>query len=168
MGYQTTDWKDHVAEFENRYTETANSDGTITHQKVEGEIIQQGTPLSATYLLNMEFGIKDAHIAVALLNNALQQLGWRADALEKATVQETGTITLTNSQKFPFNNSQISVALANRRDNLNYIVVIIDGEDDPGIGEIKITDRQVNGFKIGFTGSAKSAEITYAVIGGYN
>ena len=37
-------WLDHVTEFENRYREQTNPDGTITHLPVEGTVIQQGTP----------------------------------------------------------------------------------------------------------------------------
>ncbi len=167
MGYQVTDWKDHVTEYENRYRETANPDGSITHTKEEGEIIQQGTPLSATYFLNMEYGIKDAQEAAALLLNGLRQGVWRIEALEKATIQEVGTKTLTNTQSFPFNNSVSSVALTNIRDNLNYVVVIVSVTGDGNVGEVEVTDRLVNGFKLAYTGSAKNVTVKYAVIGGY-
>ncbi len=63
MAYKRTDWRDHVTEFENRYREVQNADGTVTHQKVEGEVIQQGTPMSATNFNNIEDGL--AHYAVA-------------------------------------------------------------------------------------------------------
>ena len=46
--YEQKLWQDHVTEFEDRYTESRNDDGTITHTPVEGEIIQQGTPQNAT------------------------------------------------------------------------------------------------------------------------
>ncbi len=39
--YEPKLWQDHVTEFEDRYTESRNDDGTITHTPVEGEIIQQ-------------------------------------------------------------------------------------------------------------------------------
>ena len=45
MAYKRTFWQDHVTEFEDRYTERENEDGTITHIPVEGEVIQQGTAL---------------------------------------------------------------------------------------------------------------------------
>ena len=34
--YGWTQWQDHVTEFENRYREVQNDDGTITHEAVEG------------------------------------------------------------------------------------------------------------------------------------
>ena len=37
-------WKDHVTQYSNRYREVQNADGTITHEAVEGEVVQEGTP----------------------------------------------------------------------------------------------------------------------------
>ena len=55
--YQETIWQDHVTEFEDRYEERINPDGTVTHIPVEGEIIQQGTPQNAKNFNHMEDGI---------------------------------------------------------------------------------------------------------------
>lgn len=44
MAYNRTIWQDHVTEFSDRFIETDNGDGTISHEPVEGEVIQQGTP----------------------------------------------------------------------------------------------------------------------------
>ena len=166
--YYPTKWLDHVTEFPNRRKITDNGDGTSMVEKDQGEVIQQGTPQSATNFNNMEIGIHDANIAMSLFMNFARQMGWRVDALETATVQEVGTVSLTNTQKFPFNNSQKSVALANRRDNLNYIVVIVAVTGTGNIGEVEVTDRLVNGFKLNYTGSASAVSVTYAVIGGYD
>lgn len=59
--YEQKLWQDHVTEFEDRYTESRNDDGTITHTPVEGEIIQQGTPQNATNFNHMENGISNAN-----------------------------------------------------------------------------------------------------------
>lgn len=166
--YLPTKWLDHVTEFPNRRKITDNGDGTQEVVKAQGEVIQQGTPQSATNFNNLETGVFDANIAMSLFMNFARQLGWRTDALETATVQEVGTVSLTNSQQFPFNSSKKSVALANRRDNLNYIVVIVAVTGTGNIGEVEVTDRLVNGFKLNYTGSAPSAAVTYAVIGGYD
>lgn len=166
--YNRIIWVDETDEFENRYRETANPDGTITHTKETGEVYVEGTPQNAANFNNMEDGIEDAHIGADLILNGLRQLGWRTEDLEKATVQETGTVNLTNTQQFPFNDSKKTVALTNVRDNLNYIVVVVSKTGSGNIGEIEISDRQVNGFKIEFTGSAASATVVYAVIGGYD
>jgi len=172
--YNRTFWVDETDQYENRYTEKANADGTITHTKVTGKVYVEGTPQSAVNFNKMEDGIMDAHIAHALFLQAVREKGWEDDnrlaALEEATVQETGTVTLTNSQSFPFNNSKKSVALVNKRDNLNYVVVVVSKTAAGGgnIGEIEIFERQVNGFKIEFTGSASRVTVGYAVIGGYD
>ncbi len=170
--YNRTYWVDETDQYENRYTETANDDGTITHTKVTGEVYVEGTPQNASNFNNMEDGISDAHIAHALVQQAFRANSWENDDrltdLETATAQETGTVTLTNSLQFPFNNSIVTVPLTNTRDNLNYVVVVVSATGDGNVGEIEITERQVNGFKIAFTGSATSVTVTYAVIGGYD
>ena len=167
--YVKTVWKDESDEYEGRYTETMNGDGTITHVLVRGEVYVEGTPQDAEHFNNEEEGILDAHGGALLILAAMRQLGWRTDDLEKSTVQETGEVTLTNSLQYPFNNSKASVALVNSRDNLNYVVEIVKVEETGGLaGEVIVSERLVNGFKIEFTGSASSVKVTYAVIGGYN
>ena len=169
MAYPITEWLDEVDQYEDRFTESQNPDGTITHTKVRGTVQQQGTPLDAAHFNNMEFGISDAHAAALLLINAHQQNKWRIEDLETATAQETGTKALTNTGGFLFNNSKVTVPLTNTRDNLNYIVEVIEVTATGGpAGEIEITERQVNGFKMAFTGSAKSVSVKYAVIGGFD
>ena len=44
-------WKDHVTQYSNRYREVQNADGTITHEAVEGEVVQEGTPQNAQNFL---------------------------------------------------------------------------------------------------------------------
>ena len=168
--HPVTIWVDETDEFEDRFTESMNEDGSITHTKVRGTVFVEGTPQDAAHFNNLENGVYDAHAATALLVNALRQAGWRIEDLEKATVQETGTVTLTNSQSFPFNNSVVTVPLTNVRDNLYYVVEIISVVPAGGgnAGEIVVSERQVNGFKMAFTGSASSVAVTYAVIGGYD
>lgn len=162
-------WQDEVDEYEDRFQETPNSDGTVTHTKVRGTVLVEGTPLDADHFNNMEEGILDAHVAVQQLLLAQRHDLWRIQALETATAQETGEKILTNTQEFPFNNSIVTVALAKTRDNLNYVVEVIKVEATGGpAGDIEITERQTNGFKMAFTGSASTVKVTYAVIGGFD
>lgn len=81
---------------------------------------------------------------------------------------EHGTATLTNSEAFPFNNSQKSVALAQTLPDTNYAVItqILSAVGNPG--EIEVKDKLVNGFKLNTTGSAKSAVVDFIVIGGFS
>lgn len=84
MAYKQTDWLDHVTEYENRYAETTNPDGSITHTKVEGEVIQQGTPMSATNFNHMEEGIGAASMLADLLySKILLMLGHSRYTLEE-------------------------------------------------------------------------------------
>jgi len=166
--HEWINWKDHVVERPRTYTEVINEDGSKTFTPAPGEVIQQGTPQSATNFNLMDDGIADGQIAEALLLNFARQSRWRIEALEKATIQETGTVTLTNNQQFPFNNSKVSVPLSNTRDNLNYVVVIVSATGSGNIGEVEVSERLVNGFKLEFTGSSKSVSVVYAVIGGYD
>lgn len=106
----------------------------------------------------------DGDLAAKLLMNRLRQHIWQSK--DDAPVCESGTVTLTNGRKFPFNNSQVTVSLVNRQPNTDYAVVAAATTIAGNIGEITISDKQVNGFKIAFTGGAASAAVKYIVIGG--
>lgn len=171
MAYPITEWLDEVDEYEDIFLEESSSvtPGGIKHTKYRGTVQQVGTPMNATNFNNMEKGIADAHDAALMLLNGFRQNQWRIEDLETATAQETGTKALSNTGGFLFNNSKVSVPLAKTRDNLNYVVEVIEVTATGGpAGEIEITDRQVNGFKMAFTGSATAVTVKYAVIGGFN
>ena len=105
----------------------------------------------------------DGDIASELLINALRQHVWKNEA--EAPICEYGSVNLTNTGTFPFNNSQQTVALVKTQKNTKYAVI----PEDPtkgDVGDIVVSDKQVNGFKIEFTGSAKSTTVKYIVIGG--
>lgn len=157
-------WKDHVTQFSNRYKEINNADGTITHEAVEGEVIQEGTPQNAKNFNDMEQRILAAGEVAGL---AMLKVG----AVESKVEGLAGEIietTLTNSKEYPFNNSKKTLALKTPRGNLDYTVFVESStEDAGGIGEIKITDKQLNGFKIEFTGTAKEVSVKCTVQGGY-
>ena len=143
--YEPKLWQDHVTQFENRYTESRNDDGTITHTPVEGEILQQGTPQNATNFNHMEDGISNAGELAALLN-----------------------VTPANSQEYPFNNSVKTVSLTQERNTVDYTVTAEVVEYSGGFpGEIVISAKLLNGFKIAHTGSAKSVTVKLYVKGGF-
>lgn len=126
---------------------------------VTGEVVQEGTPQSAGNFNNMENGIQDASVAAALLMIGIGQLQVE-DSVEEHTV------TLTNNQQYPFNNSKASVALDVARVNKTYIVDVELGAHSGDVGDIKITDKLLNGFKVEYDGSAASATITLRIKGG--
>ncbi len=164
--YNWTKWLDHVTDPSNRFTVVENGDGTWTITPT-GTVMQQGTPQDQVRFNNMEDGIVDAHATIALLLNFVRQQGWEQDDIEQELIGEIGTVTLNNSETFPFNNSLVSVSLANTRKTLNYLVIVEVPVATGNVGEIIVTDKLINGFKIGFTGSAKSVTVKYKVIGGY-
>ena len=168
--YSQTEWKDHVVQYPDRRKITDNGDGTSTVEKATGEVIQQGTPQSATNFNNMEDGIQDGQVGEKIfLQHYLQkerEYDERVAGLEAECINEVGTISLTNSQKYPFNNSQKSVALKKARKTLNYDVDVEVTSASGCVGDITITDKQLNGFKIAFEGSAGTVTIKYRVKGG--
>lgn len=74
MAYQKTEWKDHIVETPNKYAQTANADGTVTLTKREGNVVQSGTPVSASNLNKMENGIAEAHAQLDQTGRASQTL----------------------------------------------------------------------------------------------
>lgn len=85
---------------------------------------------------------------------------------DEALVCEEGSVTLTNSDKFPFNDSQESVALVTEQADTSYAVLAEVTSSAGDAGEVIVSDKQVNGFKLAYTGGATSAVVHYFVIGG--
>ena len=162
MAHKRTFWQDHVTEFSDRYTETNNDDGTISHVPVEGEVIQQGTPQNARNFNALEEGVFSAEV---LGMEAMRVLLLHQRALN-GLASETGEITLTNSQKYPFNNSTKTVALKQKMDTTAYTVEADVLSSAGEVGRIVVSDKQLNGFKVSYTGSATRATIKFFVKGG--
>lgn len=162
--YSWQHWLNHVTEYEDRYKETTNSDGTVTHTPVEGKVIQQGTPQDADNFNHMEDGISNAGETAALMAvNAIHMQQQIADM-----VGETMTVTLTNGQEYPFNNSKKTVSLSTQRNHLNYTVTAeVQEEKDGFAGDIIVSEKLLNGFKVEHTGSAKTVTLKIYVKGGF-
>lgn len=163
MAYNRTFWQDHVTQYEDRFKEVQNTDGTITHTPIEGEVLQQGTPQNQTNFNNIEEGIFAGNEfgaeAMRLLLHHVQNL--------KKLNGEVGTVALSNTLAYPFNDSVKTVSLATKRDTTDYDVSIdATSADGGGIGHVIVSDKQVNGFKISFTGGAKTVNVKYIVTGG--
>ena len=124
-----------------------------------GELIQEGTDQSAGNFNNRENGISDNHTAAAMLLIAAGQI------IAEQTVEEI-TVQLTNSASYPFNNSQKTVSMATTRTTTAYTVEADVMEHDGEVGHIFITDKLLNGFKVRYDGSAKSATIKLFIRGG--
>ena len=108
---------------------------------------------------------QDGDLASKLIINVLRQHMWKNE--DEALVCEEGTKTLTNTKRFPFNDSKASVSLAKTQKNTKYVIIAEPSTVAGNIGDINVSDRLTNGFKLAFTGSAKSVTVKYYVIGGF-
>jgi len=124
-----------------------------------GEVIQEGTDQSAGHFNNAEHGISDVNLAAALI-----LISSSLTAEQVAT--EEKTITLTNNQSYPFNNSKRTIALTTARNFTDYTVEAEVLEHSGNVGDVKIFDRMLNGFKVAYDGSATSVTIKLRIKGG--
>ena len=63
MANTRRNWFDEVVQYPNRYTETTDAEGKVTHTPAPGETIQVGTPQSATNFNGIEDDLQ--HYAMA-------------------------------------------------------------------------------------------------------
>ena len=153
-------WQDEVRSPDNTFSVTHNADGTVTTKRA-GEQIQKGTNQSATnfnFMSNQGF---EAGLIASLLTQEVVQHKRKIEDLDGQTIE----VTLSNSLSYPFNNSKKTVSI-DTKDTLDYRVAVELIEDVPNVGEIIITDKQINGFKIAYTGSAQSVKVRCFVTGG--
>ena len=163
MAYKRTYWQDHVTEYSDRYNETQNPDGTITHIPVEGNIIQQGTPQNAQNFNNLEEGV---FAADQLATEAARMAKVNARELD-AEKGEKVTVNLTNSANYPFNNSVQNISIAQKKTKTDYYVdVEVVSVTGGGVGDFRISDKLLNGFKLAFTGAATAVSVICRVRGG--
>lgn len=88
------------------------------------------------------------------------------DGLEAITGEVLG-LTLTNTQSYPFNNSQTTVQLGTTRSTKNYTVLAeIESTTGGAVGNVEYSDKLLNGFKVAYTGSATSVTLKLYVQGG--
>lgn len=123
------------------------------------EVIQEGTDQSAGHFNNAEHGISDVNLAAALI-----LISSSLTAEQVAT--EEKTVTLTNNQSYPFNNSKQTIALSKARNFTDYTVEAEVLEHSGNVGDVRISERMLNGFKVAYDGSAKSATIKLRIKGG--
>ena len=171
--YSSTYWVDHALSETNKFKITQVS-GDIHTIVPHGTVMQQGVPQDANHFNNIEEALSAHEIALGLHSNALMQQmdeikknAALAEVVDKLHEVETGTVTLTNSAKYPFNNSQKTVSLVATRNTPDYVVITEVKSFIGNVGEIVVSDILANGFKIAFTGSATSVTVEYKILGGY-
>lgn len=174
--YPQTRWLDHSVTPARTFTLVDNGDGTVTLTPY-GTVLQQGTNMNAENFNNMEFGIQDDDLGTRLLLLTVRRDGDRltkaesditanaAAVLAEVTVEEK-TVTLTNSARYPFNNSLQTVSLAAARASKNYTVEVEVTANTGNVGEVVVSDKQLNGFKLEHTGSATSVTVKCKIRGG--
>lgn len=109
-------------------------------------------------VLELESEHSDMSIALDLLLNYARQNAWYS---------EHKTAELTNGGVYPNNNSQKSIPLGEAQESTDYLVITEVLSPSLNVGEVVVSDKLTNGFKLAYTGSAKAAKIKYTVLGGY-
>jgi len=150
--YKPTEWEDRVLDQDT------------------GDVLVDGTPVNEVNLNNIETGTHDSHTALAVFIQYFMQFDrWVRQKVADFTAEflnEIQTVTLTNSLTFPFNDSVYTVSLATPRKTLNYDVSWEVTAADGNVGDIVVSDKQLNGFKIAFDGSATSITLKIRTKGG--
>ena len=143
---------------------SSNATGSYTPTMWRDDVpgIQDGTPIDETNLNNMEDGINAAELFAEYLAEVLLKTNAKVNNLDGEVI----TVTLTNTGDFYTNNSVKTIPLGTRRDTLDYIVSAEIQGDTTNVGDVVIYDKQTNGFKVKYTGSAASATIKLYVHGG--
>ena len=162
-------WQDNVRDPARTYKATQNADGTTTLEPA-GKLVQQGTNQSAENFNNMEDAIQDAQIALQV---AFQhQLQFERDHEDRVSgLDEQGksfTATFTVDQVLTDTLLPLAGAATGKaRKTTNYLVEARVTEFSGGLpGDISVSDKALNGFKLAYDGSAKSVTIKYIVKGG--
>lgn len=89
--------------------------------------------------------------------------------LDSEVLGEVHEITFTNTQAYPFNSSvdsPVSVALTRIRKNLFYTVETEIKEHNGLVGDIVVSGKALNGFKISVSGSYKTVTLIVRIKGG--
>ena len=172
--YSRTQWKDHVVERPNTYTEVQNADGSVTHEPAPGAVIVQGTQMNASNFNNLEEGAFASNTAAMENYLMLRSHEQRMDGIDERDTMhenefaaEVKNVGLTNSADYPFNNSKRTVSLLTPRKTLNYTVEVEVLSDRANIGSVLVTEKQLNGFKVAFDGSAQNVDVKLIVKGGF-
>lgn len=124
--------------------------------------IQEGTPMDEQNFNNMEGGINGANLLGEFLVEVVKKQGANIGNVSGDVLE----VTLTNTQGAFFNNSVKTVALPVKRDTLDYIVDVEVQGDVHNVGDVVVFDKQVNGFKVKYTGSATTVSLKLYVHGG--
>lgn len=176
--FELFQWLDHIINGEQTYSlqEVPGSPGRYKLVADPVDVIQQGTPLSQSKLGMMNDGIAFAHfVEGSILGEVLQKLGtMRNDRIvdfQKRLVQGAGVITGNPgnylSSEYPFALVSLPVGSEYAQTNTpNYDVNLnlVSADDINAVGNLEVYDKASNGFKVRYTGSAKTVSFTWTII----
>lgn len=171
-------WLDHIVDGDQTYTiqEVSGKPGHYRLVPDPTTVIQQGTPLSQSKLGMMNDGIAFSHFVVgSMLGEAFRQLGalrgQRQTDFEKRFIQGSATITGSPgayfSTAYPFVLVPLPIGSQHTQTNApNYDVTICvtSADDLNAVGQLEVYDKASNGFKVRYTGSAKTVSFTWTII----
>ena len=107
----------------------------------------------------------DRRISVGVLLNYIHQSedAWAYPGF----TEQHGSVTLTNTASYPFNSSKSTVSLGAALPDTTYIVIPEVVSSVGNAGDLEVSDKLTNGFKLSYNGSASSVVVNYIVIGGF-
>lgn len=156
-------WKDHVVEHPSRYKETEIKPGVIELEKDPGEILVQGTPMNAGNFNTMDLAALEAMLMASESSRAICILQNTVNGLTGKKIP----VTLTNSRVYPHNNSKKTIPIPTPRNTMDYTIECeVESVTGGAVGELVITDKLLNGFKLAHTGSATKVVVNCFVRGG--
>ena len=142
--YERTFWLDHV-------------------EDQGGEVIQEGTPLDQAHFNKMEVGIEDANLAHKIVMIFARWIERRLAAIEGTSETHTTDIAGIKAK----DNDDKNVILTTVRKNTNYTVdVYVKSVADGRLGDITVSGKGTNSFKVRHDGSAKTVVLTLKITGG--
>lgn len=143
-----------------------------------GAVLVEGTPVNEVNLNRLEAGMLISHLDIGTLAAMLATIGRQSAAeLEKWRKQRIvqGTATITSSGGGPgtyFRASDPFVDIAFTPDVLpqinapNYAVLIevVSASDWGAVGELIVSNKAQNGFRVTMTGSATSVTFRWTIV----
>ena len=171
--YNQTRWVDRATQYEDLYTESSGINGTTRHVPYEGEVVDEGTPQDAAHFNNIESGIQDVTMALQIfMTDAYHKHQIDAahqELMDAEVLGEQKEVKLTNSAKYPFNSTMDipeTVSLTQVRKNKFYSVECEIKSHKGEVGELIVTQKAENGFKLSFNGAGSEVVVTVRVKGG--
>lgn len=138
-------------------------------------VLLNGREFKGSYDTNKSFSKRDVVVYTSptgevVIKEALRNIAagesysaddWTEPSLGKP-YYNTGSLTLSNTVEYPFNNSDTVVTLSREMENTDYIVLF--GYSDDTIHEIEVFDKCVNTFKVRYWGTSNIVNVSYVVM----